>query len=181
MRAITKPECLMSKSLFYKSFPGRNIIRKIASWFSSYMETFSKKLMGHFENEYEVQIRNGKITETGERTLKRLSCEFEALQFRRNISNMFSCLKTTYKSYMNTKPHIHDLLDVVHDDLVHEVHLYVFKTQQDVLKNRRAKTNMLCRDKSSAGPSVFNFTEHTSWDELSSHLASSYGYITTQF
>ena len=69
MRAITKPECLMSKSLFYKSFPGRNIIRKIASWFSSYMETFSKKLMDHFENEYEVQFRSGKITEVGELTL----------------------------------------------------------------------------------------------------------------
>ena len=88
---------------------------------------------------------------------------------------------------MNTKPYIHDLLGVVHDDLVPEVHLYVFKIQQDVLKNRRAKTNMLFRDKSSAGPSVFNFTEHTSWDELSSHqaeavslnLASRYGYITT--
>ena len=170
MRAITKPECLESTSIFYKSFPRRIILKKMAIWFGSYMETFYRTLLDHFENEYEVQIRNGKITDSGEKILKKLGSEFDILQFERNISNMLRSIKTTYKSFIKSRPHINDLLDVVYDDLVREVHLFVFKTQQQVLKNRRSKTNKLCHDKTAAGPSVFNFTEHKIAPELMKHL-----------
>ena len=65
MMAITKPECLESTSIFYKSFPQRIILKKMAIWFGSYMETFYRTLLDHFENEYEVQIQNGKVTDSG--------------------------------------------------------------------------------------------------------------------
>lgn len=159
MSEIKLPECLQKRSMFYKSFPYRFILKRVQVWFTAFMKIFSKTLLDHFENEYEVQIRSVQITGEGQKTLAMLNQDFDKLQFSRHICQMVSCQKLTNKRILDARSYTYDLLDVVCEDLEHEVKLYVFKTHQNVLKNRRDKTNKMCQEKSLAGPSIFNFTK----------------------
>ena len=81
-----------------------------------------------------------------------LNQNFDKLQFSRHICQMVSCQKLTNKRILDARSYTYDLLDVVCEDLEHEVF-------QNVLKNRRDNTNKMCQEKSLAGPSIFNFTK----------------------
>ena len=65
------------------------------------MKIFSKTLLDHFENEYEVQIRAGQITGEGQKTLAMLNQDFDKLQFSRHICQMVSCQKLTNKRILD--------------------------------------------------------------------------------
>jgi hypothetical protein len=135
------------------------------------MGTFSKVLARHFENEFEVQIRGGKITEAGEEVLNKLTQDYDILQYKCHIGKMIRHQKKRYRRVFESNPsYMYDLLDVVHEDLVHEVELFIFKTHKIVLKNRRIKTNKMCQEKSLTGPSIFNFTSHKIDSKLLAHL-----------
>ena len=171
-RILAMPQCLSKNGLFYKSFPCRFILKRIKLDFAVYFKKFSKTLVEHFENEFEVQIRGGIITDDGEKILDKLGCDFASLQFEDNIQQILRIQKKKHKTILDKSPHMYDLLDVVQDDVILEVRIFIFKTQKLVLKNRRLKTNLMCDEKCSTGPSVFNFTNCNIHPSLMSHLKS---------
>ena len=171
-RIQTMPQCLTRNGLFYKSFPHRFILKRIKVDFAAYFKKFSRTLMAHMENEYEVQIRDGVVTEAGEQNLLKLESDFHILQYESNIREIVVFHKNKHKELLNRNQCLIDLLDVVRDDLISNVRLNIFKTHKDVLKNRRIKTNLMCDKKCEAGASVFNFTDHVIHPSLLKHLKS---------
>ena len=82
--------CLNKDSLFFKTFPFKWILARIKKDLNKYISKFSRVLDKHLRNEFEVPIKFGKITETGEHVLNILEEEFSLLQYEDVVTNMIS-------------------------------------------------------------------------------------------
>ena len=79
------PECLLRRSLFFRSFPVKPVLKKIKMSYTRYFEEFTSVLYRHLETEYEVNIRNNEITDEGIITLRKLERDYDILQFEVNL------------------------------------------------------------------------------------------------
>ena len=82
------PRCLSSRSLFYRSFPRKHILKKLKADTSDYFENFSKVLKMHLTSEFEVTLQGGEISKLGRETLSSLSKDFEILQYASRITEI---------------------------------------------------------------------------------------------
>ena len=167
MNHFKLPQCLRTKSKFYISFPYKWMLSKIRLEFVEYFKRFACVLEKHSESEFEVQIRSKEITENGKKMLDMLENDFEYLQYHEKITLIVSAHKT---QRFLSKRIICDLLDVVCEELIHHVSMYVNYQNKRTLILRRKKNNKLCAEKNSTGPMVMNFTGLEIPIELIEHL-----------
>ena len=156
--------------MFFKRFPRKAALNRIKKDSCSYLSKFSARLEVHFETEFEVQIREGKITVEGEETLKALRNDFNILQYKDEISKIVVKQKKLTKRFLKKHPSLFALLDVVHDDLIECCENIIKRVQTMVLRERRKNDNKLCNEKCLLGPSVFNFTSTEIPTELLTQL-----------
>ena len=124
------------------------MLRNIVSDFVKYMNEMKDILIGHLNVEYEVQLREGLVTKESQDIISKLREDFVLLQYDHKIQMI---IEENRDKYLMKKPRLknitdflHDLLNVVYDDLLFEARKLVYKVQQQTLQNRRQKNNILC-------------------------------------
>ena len=154
---------LTIRSIVNQSLP------KIHKTLAKYLGIFFAILAKHMTGEFEVQIRDGKITDDGKKVLRTISAESVQFQYKIPIHEILT-------------PWIHTLaghpMQVKHQQYINNIIVNVIKSvekiivaqQQDVLKARRISTHKLCKEKCETGPAVHNFTSFNIPDELKNML-----------
>ena len=130
--------------------------------------------MNHLENEFEVQIRDGRVTNTSIEVLHRLSEDFALLQIEDQIDGIFAEKITSFKKQRRC---LLQLLEPVKADLVDFFSKSVSKFQQKVKKKQRLRDNKMCQGKCKSGPTIHNFTDKEIPDELNSFLENGLGNV----
>ena len=150
------PTCLQNKNPFFKAFPFKNILRLIKKDHITYLKKFKEVLVTHLEQEFEVTIADGRLTDLGLQTLSKLESDFSVLQYEeaieKNVSSKLS--KINHNNYL-----VKNLLYVVKDDLVSQTELFAKKIQMKILKRRRMKLNVFCNTKCHNNKIIMNFTD----------------------
>ena len=124
------PNCLLKKSLFSRSFPEPLLLNCLRHNLSEYCVLFEKLLFQHLSSEFEVQVRNGKITPEGTLVLQSLSLNFERLQFKKNIHAIIC------KARKNAALHsrLFELLSILEDDMLSSLPRIIIRIQNNVFK-----------------------------------------------
>ena len=138
------PTCLKINNSFFKAFPFKNILKLIKKDHLTYLRKFKEVMVTHLEQEFEVTIANGRLTDLGLQTLSKLESDYSVLQYEeaieKNVSSKIS--KINRNNYL-----VKSLLYVVKDDLVSQTELFAKKIQMKILKSRRIKLNVFCKTK----------------------------------
>ena len=101
------PKNLDRKSRFFKSFPRQCLLKKIRKTVSGiaifqevnnintdsnlvYHEAFAGVFQRHLEQEFEVQLRDGKVSEASREVIKALSEDYQILQVEERIDGILN-------------------------------------------------------------------------------------------
>ena len=108
------PENLTNRSRFFKSFPKPCLLKKIRKSVKGvvifqkvplnkmllnnlgYHQAVSEVFRRHLQNEYEIQLRCGKITEAGNEVIKALADDYKILQIEEEVENILNDETTKY-------------------------------------------------------------------------------------
>ena len=132
------PSCLFRRSLFFKSFPRRRALIDFRKKLVIYFLQFQELLKKHLTTEFEVNLQNGSITDSGREMLLKLQKENEFLQFETRIDEM--CDKIFEHDASSS---MQELLYSVKDDICAAFPKIISKVQQNVQLERRKKDNVL--------------------------------------
>ena len=119
------------------------------------------------KTEFEVKIRDGKITSEGFEVLGQLQSEFNILQYKENLQSIVQSSKIFCSSDV-----FRSLLDVVYDDILESFHDMIRNVQNKVSSERKEANRNLCFGKCKDGPVVHNFTKKIIPPQLLKHLVS---------
>ena len=170
------PECLYRKSSFYRSFPKKQILVRIWRKVRIFSDVFFRTLKTHLASEFEVQIRHGELTTEAKDNLDILHEQFNILQYEDQIMTIFQNCRSFFPHILNN-PYTSDLLCVVEDEVLIWLSTRIKSIQEDALRHRRQKNNLMCSKKSSAGPQIFNFTTTSVSEELSKLLETGLNFV----
>ena len=159
-------ESLSSDSKFFKAFKNKRLLKKLRKQVYKYSNTFSCTFYSHMKNEFEINVRSGKITPDGYATLDKLQMDYQILQFKENLEAIFTKSKGFCRSELATS-----LLDVVFDEVLIGFSNLINEVQNRVMKEKKSATNKMCSEKIKHGAVLHNFTEKIIPDLLMSHLA----------
>ena len=70
-------ESLSSDSKFFKAFKNKRLLKKLRKQVYKYSNTFSCTFYSHMKNEFEINVRSGKITPDGYATLNKLEMDYQ--------------------------------------------------------------------------------------------------------
>ena len=83
------PRSLNKKSLFFRSFPKPFLLILLKKKLLKYSVKFESVLTNHFCLEFEINIRDGTITQDGQKILASLAENHEVLQFEARVREIF--------------------------------------------------------------------------------------------
>ena len=161
------PLCLQKKGMFYKSFPRTQILNKLRIMINNFSVRFFEALKNQLETELEVQVRNGILTSDAEENLDYLQTQFKILQYEEQVKSIFINCCSKFPHFVK-KPLVFDLLCVAEDEVLGWFLLRIKTIYEKTLIARRRKNNIMCSQKCSVGPQVFNFTDTPISEELCS-------------
>ena len=101
MYGINFPESLKTNSNFYQSFQNKRLLRKLRKQVVNYSATFSSTLTNHLKSEFEINVRENKITPEGFEKLEQLQKEFQILQYEENLKAMLDNCKLFCKTQVS--------------------------------------------------------------------------------
>ena len=109
--------------------------------------------MKHFQNEFEVQLRDGKVTLEGKDVLENLRDDFHILQASDRLEEIIV-------RAVGDQPHekLSYKLKLVKSALQTSFSESLQKIQQVQMQRRRDLDNKLCAEKCKMGPVIYNFT-----------------------
>ena len=149
------PECLKKGSKFHESFPLPLVIKRLSKTVLKYSSSFFEVLKKHAASEFEIQIRDGKISDQSSLTLDILQQDSTILDYTENLRNVFlNCHRMIKRNHQMT----HNLVDVVEENVMKWLEKQIISVQEKTLKSQRQKNLQLCKSKCSTGPQIFNFT-----------------------
>jgi hypothetical protein len=131
-----------------------------------YHQAISEVFRRHLQNEYEIQLRCGKITEAGNEVIKALADDYKILQIEEEVE-IFLNDETT--KYLGSR-HLIKLLEPVRIQIVELIKTEVLRVQTSCKKKQRKENNKLCREKCASGSTIHNFTECYVPDDLTNFL-----------
>ena len=133
-----------------------------------YIRTFLVILTSHMSGEFEVNIRDGKVTDKGKQVLQKISEEHVQFQYRARISDIL----TPWVLVLCGQPlAAKDALALqrIIPEVICEVEASIVICQQEILKNRRLSNHKLCAIKCENGPVVHKYFCTYVW-QRHSHL-----------
>ena len=122
-------ESLSSDSKFFKAFKNKRLLKKLRKQVYNYLNTFSSTFYSHMKNEFEVNVRPGKITPDGYATLDKFQMDYQILQFKENLEAIFTRSKGFCRSEL-----VSSLLDVVFDEVLTGFSKLINDVQNRVMK-----------------------------------------------
>ena len=164
MSTLNIPESSNEGSTFHKNFPKKHLLNKIRKKVRKYSVLFSEVYRRHLENEIEVQIRDGKVTPSGETSLVNLQTDFQTIQFEKEVLQIFVNLKIRYGILADSVSSF--LLDVAFFDVMSAFRDLVIESQKEIILKRRRFENELCKRKCKSGIILHNFTKVTLPEDL---------------
>ena len=134
-------------------------------------------LKKHAGQEFEIQIRDGHVSQDSQEVLDVLKKDFNILQVEENIDRIIvdnsSCIQNQSCSTM-----VMDLLmGIVKTSILEKFDQTLQNVQNAVKKARRVADNELAKEKCKAGPVIHNFTGYEIPDELSKFMESGLGNV----
>ena len=132
-------------------------VMKIYKLLVSSLVLFFSILNSHMSNEFEVQIRDGVITEEGQAALHKLNQEYHQFQYKINIHNILD----PWVAVLLDQPLTEHTLEVINNivpRIIYLVEMKIVEAQTIILAERGVTTNRLCASKCSTGPRVHNLT-----------------------
>ena len=107
------------------------------------------------KQEYEIQLRDGKISDTSFEVIRTLSEDYQVLQFEEQIDKIVNDEASKYLGGHR----LLQLLQPVRDGLVKEMFSSLNKIELQYKKSQRLKNNQMCREKCTNGSEITNFTK----------------------
>ena len=142
-----------------------HLIVIILIFFKGYHADYVAVFRRHLESEYEVQIRDGRISADSDQVVQGLRDDFEILQVERQVDKI---LVDNVPSKQSTI--LLELLQPVRNDLILEIKKLNKILQKKVQKKMRNKNNWLCKQKCQTGSVIYNFTQFCIPKELSEFM-----------
>ena len=109
------------------------------------------------DNEFEVQIRDGNITESGKEVLRKMKKENDLFQYEFHIHKIINSYISLFEGQPLQEGIITEINGILSQVIV-KVDEKILEIQNNSLVERRNRTNKLCRDKISSGPVLHNLT-----------------------
>ena len=132
-------------------------VTKVIHALRDYLLKYFITLQSHMSTEYEVQIRNGTITDDGKNVLKTLYGDYCVFQYKPNIKAILQPWLSVLCG-QPLQPPVSEALSRVLPHIVSLVETKIQYAQQRMLSHRRELTNSLCREKCQTGPTIHNLT-----------------------
>ena len=107
--------------------------------------------------EFEVQIRDGKVTNDGKSVLRQLSHESHQFQYKSRISDILFPWIQQLSGHPIQLRHSSDMSAII-PGIIDIVEKILTRKQQENLAARRNSNHQLCKEKCEAGPAIHNFT-----------------------
>ena len=120
------------------------------------------------ETEYEIQIRDNRISETSIQVMRALEDDYRVLQVEQQVDKILAENVSIYNKNIS----LLKLLTPVRDALVKNMMMSVSKIQRKIMSKMRIKNNKMCSIKCETDSIIHNFTQCEIPTELSSFLAS---------
>ena len=141
-----------------------------------YSVIYATTLLKHLENETEVQLVNGELTDESKVLLNLIESEMEVLQYNKCLNNIVGPWEKMLGG-QPVQPEVAIQISKCAKNVVLDFEVFIYELQSRAINNRRILNNSLCNSVCKSSTRILNLTKFKIPDELTKALTNGTNFV----